>query len=107
MLLLLFSCENDIETINLLTYRDTLPVESGKNVEIIYSDSAKIKFKLIAPQMDRYLGKKAYVELTKGVEIEFYDGAMNVKSKLTANYAIRDKSEKKMEVKNNENFRYV
>jgi len=105
------SCENDIETVNLPTSLDKDPVESGKKVEITYSDSAKIKLKLYANQMDKYAGSKQYVELPKGVKIDFYNDSMHITSKLTANYAIRYDNEKKMEaqkdvvVKNNKGER--
>ena len=95
----LCSCENDIETINIITSRNKFPSESGKNMEVIYSDSAKVKLKLTSPQMDRYSGPSPYIELPKGVKVEFYDDSMKVKSKLTANYAIRYENERKMEAK--------
>ena len=78
-----------------------MPVESGKNVEIIYSDSAKIKMKLISPQVDRYMGNDPHTEMPKGVKVEFYDDSLKVKSRLTANYAMRYEKEKRMEAKRN------
>ena len=96
---LFISCENDIETVNLISSLDKDPVESGKNVEITYSDSAKIKLKLFANQMDKYIGDKQHVELPKGVKIEFYNDSMHITSRLTANYAIRYENQKKMEAK--------
>ena len=95
------SCENDIAKINLITSINTMPVESGKNVEIIYSDSAKVKIKLISPQVDRYTDNDPHTEMSKGVKIEFYDDDLKVKSKLTANYAMRYEKEKRMEAKQN------
>jgi LPS export ABC transporter protein LptC len=95
----LSSCENDIATINLITTKSQLPAESGKEVEIIYSDSARIKMKLTSPQIDHYTGKKPYVEFPKGVKVEFYDRDMKVKSRLTSKYAIRRENEKVMEAK--------
>ncbi len=53
-LISLSSCENDIKVVNDFNVKDTLPVESAKNVEMIYSDSGKIQFKLTSPQLNRY-----------------------------------------------------
>jgi LPS export ABC transporter protein LptC len=86
----LSACENDIAVVNSITSltEKKLPAESGKNVEIIYSDSAQIKAKLSAPQMDRYLGKKPFMEMSKGMQIIFYNEKQEEKTKLTANYGI-------------------
>ena len=81
--------------------KDFLPVESAKDVETIYSDSAQIAVIVKAPQLDRYEGEKSYVEMPKGVSVYFYDSLMHVKSKLTANYAINYEKDKLMEAKNN------
>lgn len=95
------SCENDIKVINTMGNKDFLPVESAKDVETIYSDSAQIAVIVKAPQLDRYEGEKSYVEMPKGVSVYFYDSLMHVKSKLTANYAINYEKDKLMEAKNN------
>jgi LPS export ABC transporter protein LptC len=96
----LTSCENDIATVNLVGTLSDKPLESGKDVELIYSDSARIKVKLFAPQLDRYVGEKARIELPKGVKVEFFDNQMHVKTKLTANYGVRYEGEKRIEVRN-------
>ena len=84
------ACENDIAVVNSVTSASEkdLPIESGKNVEIIYSDSAVVRAKLTAPELNRYSGKKPYSEMPKGMNVIFYDQFKNVSSKLTANYGI-------------------
>lgn len=88
--LIIFSCENEIKKVNTLTAvsEKSLPIESGKNVELIYSDSALIKAKLQAAQLDRYVGEKNYMELPKGVLVIFYDEQRKEKNRLTADYGI-------------------
>lgn len=98
---LFFSCENDIKVINTIGNKDYLPVESAKDVETIYSDSGRVVMLMKAPQLDRYTGEKNYIEMPKGVSLFFYDSLKNVKSYLTANYAISHEKEKIMEAKNN------
>lgn len=93
------SCGDDIPVVNLKDSLNILPSESGKNVEIIYSDSALIKLKIYGDQMDRYIGEKQYLEMPKGVKINFFNNEMRVISELTAKYAIRHDTEKKMEAK--------
>ncbi len=98
----LFSaCENDIEEVNLITSYKKLPAESGKNVLIIYSDSARIKMKLKAEQLDHYDGENAYVEFPKGINVFFYNDKNKLESNLKANYAIRYEKSNMMEAKNN------
>lgn len=86
----LSSCENDIAVVNSITSvnEKKLPLESGKNVEIMYSDSARVRAKLNAPKLDRYAGAKPYMELPKGLELIFYDEHKNLQTKLTADYGI-------------------
>lgn len=87
----------------MITTKDTLPIQSTKNIEIIYSDSAKVKAKITAVQLDRYFNKVngGYSVLPKGVKILFYDRNMNIQSQLTANYATRYDKTKVMEANSN------
>jgi LPS export ABC transporter protein LptC len=98
--LVIYSCENDIKTINIVGNKDNEPIETALDVTTYYSDSGRITVEVQAPQLDRYEGEKPYVEMIKGVKVFFYDSAMNVKSKLTANYAINYEKDKLMEAKN-------
>ncbi len=82
------ACENDIALVNSITAEDELPAESGKNVEYIYSDSAIIRAKINTPQLDRYLGKKNYMEMPKGMHVIFYNTKQEVETNLTADYGI-------------------
>jgi len=77
------------------------PVETGTNVELLYSDSANMKVKMNAPEMNSYEGEKKYVEMPKGITLLFYDDTMGISSKLTGNYAIRYEQTGMMEAKNN------
>ena len=84
------ACENDITVVNSITAvnQQTQPTESSKNVEFLYSDSARIKSKLTASLIDHYMGKKPYYEMPKGMDIIFYDRNRKEQSRLTANYGI-------------------
>ena len=93
------SCENDLKEVELLTQKENRPLRSGKNVELIYSESALVKVKVTAPVMEQYMGEKDYTEMPEGMVVLFYDSLMNVSSKLTSNYAIHRMSDRKMEAK--------
>jgi LPS export ABC transporter protein LptC len=95
------SCENDIEVVKNVTVKSDLPALSSKEAELIYSDSARIKVKLKAPEMDRYMGLDPRIIMPKGVNISFYNDSMLVITHLTSNYAIRKEHDYTMEARNN------
>ncbi len=97
----LVSCETDLQKVNILGAVDNLPVETAKDVEILYSDSAKVKIKLIAPVWNRYVQKNPRIELPKGVFITIYTDSQKVKSTLRANFAVRYEEKKIMNAKGN------
>jgi len=90
LLLSLSACENDIAVVNSITSANEqqLPLESGKNVEVLYSDSAVVRAKLTAPQLDRYMGKKNYMEMPKGMLVIFYDAGKKEQNRLKADYGV-------------------
>src|ERR1035437_3390975 len=83
---LLSSCQTDIKTIIQLDSGKNLPSETMKDAEIMYSDSGKVKMKLMAVQLDRFVGEKEYIEMPRGMHILFYDDLMKVSSRLKADY---------------------
>lgn len=98
------ACENDIALVNSIANEEQLPVESGKNVEYIYSDSAIIRAKINAPQLDRYVGKKNYMEMPKGMHVIFYNEQQVEETTLIADYGIGyddGKGMNKMEARRN------
>jgi LPS export ABC transporter protein LptC len=95
-----YSCKNKLEDINAIAITDTFPIETGTNVEIISSDSARIQAVIKAPLYKRYIGKKPYIEMPKGINVVFYDSLMHVKTRLTSKYAIKYDKLNMMEAKN-------
>lgn len=98
---LFFSCKNSVEEIKEITTSPTEAPETGKGVELIYSDSAKIKFKLIAGRLERKDGDDPITEFFDGVRIIFYDADLKPESEIQAEYAIHYEKEEKMVAKNN------
>jgi LPS export ABC transporter protein LptC len=100
-LLLLSSCVNDIEEVKRMGSDVRVPVSSTRNVEMIYSDSSRLRAKVNAPQRDTYIGDNGFVEFTKGLKIEFYDTKSVLESKMNANYGISYTKTEIMEAKGN------
>lgn len=85
---LLYSCENDIEIINSFTNAAVLPDISGKKVEMLYSDSGKVKMQLNADEIKQFgKAERPYVEFPKGIHVVFFDDSLQSKSEIIANYA--------------------
>ncbi|MBS1763951.1 MAG: LPS export ABC transporter periplasmic protein LptC [Bacteroidetes bacterium] len=98
-LLMMMSCENDIEKVNLITGKNNAPVESAEGLEILYSDSGIVKVKVKTPELNRFMQPKPVTELPKGVFVEFFNDQQQVTSTLTSKYALRDDADKTMEAK--------
>ncbi len=97
----LISCTNDIDKINSFKNINNLPIESARNITMIRSDSGLIQLYMTSPQLDRYQSEQSFSKFPKGLKVIFYDENKNVKSKLSANYAINYEDRGLMEIKNN------
>ena len=74
----------------------TLSKDRTYGVEVVYSDSAKVKAKGYAPVLDKVTPSAgaAYSEMPKGVKIYFYDDNLKSKGSITSDYAINKETEK-------------
>jgi len=99
----LFSCENDIEVVNAITNLNIAPELSGTEVEILYSDSAKLKVRIVTPELKKFRksDNKPYIEFPKGMHVYFYDDSMTVNAEVSARYAIYWEIPKLWEARNN------
>lgn len=98
-LLASFSCKNKIEDIQALNYKDTFPLETARNVEMIFSDSAVLQALIKAPIVNRYGGEDPYLVLPEGMTVFFYDSLKHVKTSLKAGYAIKHEKSNLMEAR--------
>ncbi|MGZ3753792.1 MAG: LPS export ABC transporter periplasmic protein LptC [Mucilaginibacter sp.] len=78
--LFISSCENDLNKIKEISAKQSEdPVQQTTGVDIIYSDSAKVKLRMLAPLLlqleDPKKPEKDYDLMPKGIKIIFYDGA--------------------------------
>lgn len=99
---LFFSCANKIEKIKEFSANAELPTIEADSFEMIYSDSAIIRFKLKTKRLIEYDQEKdPFTEFPEGIELVKYDINMQVVSKITADYARNYENEKKWVAKNN------
>lgn len=99
---LLFGCkQNDLKTVQNLTAKDTIPVQRAVDAKIFYSEKAEVLVLLKSPLIERYITNDPYIEMTKGLEVLFFDSLQNVSSRLTAQYAIVYNLRRIMEARNN------
>ncbi|MBK9151324.1 MAG: hypothetical protein IPM26_10130 [Saprospiraceae bacterium] len=70
------ACSNEIKEIDsFINERIRTQVETGKNIRIIYSDSALVRVIVHAPVMERYTSfTEPKDEFPKGILVEFLDG---------------------------------
>ncbi|MBI3510577.1 MAG: LPS export ABC transporter periplasmic protein LptC [Bacteroidetes bacterium] len=99
--LLFCSCENDPATVHNYTQNLSLPTQTAHNVDLFYSDSAKMKVHLTAGQVDEFQGGKPHTEMSKGVRVDFFDDSGKVSTYLTSENATRIERDNMMEANKN------
>ena len=98
----LTGCENDLKDIQKISAAEVnKPGERYTGVDVIYSDSAKVKAHMTAPVMIQYKVKNPYTEMPKGVKVIFYDRDIKESSTIVSDYAIRRDSLKIIELRKN------
>ncbi len=101
-MLLLPACENDINKIHQLSAIQNMDVDTMHGVDIIFSDSAHVKFKVLSPLLLKYTaGKNPYNLMPKGVHILIYDRDLSQMGDLTADTGIQRESSNKIEFHKN------
>ena len=99
-IVLQFACENDLKYVEEISARKTaIAVDKSIGVEIIYSDSALVRAKLITPELLSFKTEKPYIEMNKGVTVIFFDPKQQETSRIKSDYAIRRESENIVELK--------
>ncbi|MEX0980815.1 MAG: LPS export ABC transporter periplasmic protein LptC [Bacteroidales bacterium] len=107
--MILAACENDIEKINLLNTSGEYPNIVGEDIEMIYSDSARVKVQMFAKSLKQFNNaEKPYSEFPEGIKVYVFDEQMEIESVIQANYAIYYNDEKQWHATGNviaENFK--
>jgi LPS export ABC transporter protein LptC len=98
---LLPSCKNDVQTVLSLDVVDTLPELTARDIEILYSEKAKVQIRLISPYLVNKTEEEPILLFPEGFTVFFYDSAMNLQSTITADYGISYEKKKIMEARHN------
>lgn len=96
------ACENDLKDVEKISAKSVaVPVDKSTGVEIIYSDSARVKAKLITPELLHYNTAKPYYEMNKGITVIMYDDLLQETTRITSDYAVQRQNEKIVELRKN------
>jgi LPS export ABC transporter protein LptC len=93
------ACKNESAD-NLVVNRDQIGIDKGKDVEIIYSDSARIKVRVTGPTMLSYTDRSDPKQVfPDGTTTYFYDENQVEMGVLRGKYAIRDERKRQVIVR--------
>lgn len=84
---ILTSCKTDLDEAKRISSRANTNIETGKDVEILYTDYGITRIKAVAKTATRYNTQKPYMEFSDGMKMYFYSATGEVESTLTARYA--------------------
>ena len=86
--LFFLSCNNDFVEIKEINNINDLPVGIAENINLVYTDSARVKAILESPLNKDFTNLKfPFSEFPKGVKITFFDANKN-ETFVTSNYAV-------------------
>ncbi|SHN18123.1 LPS export ABC transporter periplasmic protein LptC [Mucilaginibacter sp. OK098] len=102
-MLLISACENSLNDIQKIASKEeNKPISRSTGVDVIYSDSAKVKAHMTAPLMIEYADTpKPYKEMPKGVKIIFYDADLKESGNIVSDYAVQRDKENIIEFRKN------
>jgi hypothetical protein len=99
---LFISCENDLEKIRTITSVDNFPDGSGKQYEILYSDSFRVQVRILAPEIERYSRvEEPNIKFPKGMTAYFYDDSLEIEAYIRAKDVVYFINNRIWEAKNN------
>ena len=97
------SCETNRNEVMAIGEKKIMPAQTGKDITMLYTDSALLKIRLEAPQMLMYDKgtKEPMTIMPKGLFVVFMDEKGKESTTLKANYGVRYEISKRMEAKYN------
>lgn len=85
---LISSCKNKKTDIDNIVSKNMLREDKADEVTIIYSEGAKVRFKLFTKELIRNeVAKPPFADLRNGLRLESYNDSLQIESVLTAKYA--------------------
>jgi LPS export ABC transporter protein LptC len=96
------ACDNDLEVVRSLAKNDKQPDVIADNMEILYSDSAHVKGKVVAPEVLYFSSiQQPYIEYPKGIHVYFYNDSLKVIAEMSSKYAIYYEEKRLCEARTN------
>lgn len=98
------ACENDLKKVREISENQTnMDIDTVHGVDMIFSDSAHVKFRILSPLLLQYTGskKQPYNKMTKGVNILIYDKDLSQMGTLTADTGVQYPNDNKIEFHKN------
>jgi LPS export ABC transporter protein LptC len=83
----LLGCTNELEKINIPDRENKQPSLATRDVEVLYSDSGRVRFRMLAPMRLDYQDEISYSEMPNGIQVDFYGENQVVISSLQADFA--------------------
>ena len=85
----LFCCKQDIEKINAMMTIQELPDQSGKNLEMHYSENGVLKRVFKSSEMEKYNvnNDDYYLIFPQGIEVFIYNDSLVLESTIKSGYA--------------------
>jgi hypothetical protein len=80
-------------------FKKKIAVEEALSVESYLSQEGKVKAKLVAPYMKRYMADPPYIEFPRSLHVDFFNDSIQLESTLDALYARHMESERKVLLK--------
>jgi LPS export ABC transporter protein LptC len=87
LLFLFVGCKNKTSDINKLMIKSIPQEDKAEDVVLIYSEGGKVKGRLFSKEFIRNeVAKPSYIDMKKGLKVEFYNDSAVVTSTVTARY---------------------
>lgn len=83
---ILFSCVNDLESIQKVTYKATDPDERTTDLHVFYTDSGLARVEIFAALAEKYSKPSVILKMKDGLKVHFYNDEGEITSVLTALY---------------------
>lgn len=103
VVLFFYGCVNDVKQVKIVSTNEEErnPMEIQKDIEYVYTDSARVTLRLLAPLAENFSQlEEPYLEFNEGLEVIFYKNEIE-DSRLSANYGINYPNKKMWVVKGN------
>lgn len=84
--ILFFACENNLDSIQKVTYDPNAPSEVTRDLTVLYNDSGYAKIRIYATLAETYRSPKHITKLKDGLKVEFFSDEGQITSQLTALY---------------------